>query len=68
MNAPPLPRVVRLKIAAEAETDPRPVASYFDRGAYAVRPATRRAIRNALAKLGIPDPWPANDQHGGDAA
>ncbi len=50
-----------IRIAGRAGIDPRPVAAYFEQPD-AVRPATRLAIRTALAELQMPDPWPARTE------
>jgi hypothetical protein len=41
-----------LKIAGEAECDPRRVKAYIE-GTSNTRPALKRAIDNAIAKLGL---------------
>jgi hypothetical protein len=38
--------------------DPRGVKTYFEKPEPRLRPATKHAIRTALAKLGLPDPNP----------
>jgi acetyl-CoA acetyltransferase len=46
-----------LKVAVFADVDPRCVENYW-MGTAQTRPANMKAIRAALAQLGIPDPHP----------
>lgn len=55
-----------LQIAAVSGLDPRTIAACL-RGTKKAQPATRAVLRQALVTLQLPDPWPANDQHGGAA-
>lgn len=50
----------RLRVAALSDADPRTVASYFQ--GKRIVPSTARAIKTALAELGIPDPRAATTE------
>lgn len=57
----------RIAAATDGLVEDRTVRNYLE-GRRTPRAATLAAIKAGLAKLGIPDPHPANDQHTGDAA